>query len=365
MGKMKKANKIKKLTEVTKDIIKDCVLENGGIIAANSIKNYYPTDAKNYFYVWPRDASFTCIVSDLLGINHVQEKFFNWCLNRAEGFKKDGVFYEKYYPNGLKAAGNFQPDQTGSVLFALWHHYKNDIDEALEFHNLIKIAADGICNVWEKDHFTLVTSDLWEERFCFPDLNENFSYSLCACIKGLRCANELIPNKKWIDTASEMKNRLDKHFMEYFIRSYGEIPDKRIDASIIGLVYPFNIYDADDPKIVASINEIEKKLLINGGVHRYEHDEYDGWMYEIHHRKKGAGAWPLLNFWMSIYYSIKGDKENAEKYFYWVLEKIENSNYIPEQIFENDIQISVSPLLWSHTMFVLASKHLEERSFFA
>ena len=356
-----KNNKIKKLIEVTKDITNDCSSENGGIVAANSTKNNYPIDAKNYFYVWPRDASFTCIASDVLGIKNVQENFFNWCLKRAEGFKKNGLFYEKYYPNGLKALANFQPDQTGAVLFALWHHYKDDTDKASKFHDLIKIAGNGICKVWKKDHFTQVTNDLWEERLCFPDLNENFSYSLAACIKGLKCADELIPNKKWINTADEMKNRLDKHFIDYFVRSYGKIPDRRIDASIIGLVYPFEVYDANDPRIVSSIKEIEKKLLINGGIYRYEHDEYDGWMYETMHRKKGAGAWPLLNFWMSIYYSIKGDKENAEKYYFWVLEKIKDGDCIPEQIFENDIQVSVSPLLWSHSMFVLASWKLQPK----
>jgi GH15 family glucan-1,4-alpha-glucosidase len=146
--------------------------------------------------------------------------------------------------------------------------------------------------------------------------------------------------------------------MGYFVRSYGKIPDKRIDASIIGLVYPFAVYDANDPRILSSIKEIEEKLIINGGVHRYEHDEYDGWMLEQRHRKKGAGAWPLLNFWLSIYYSIQGDREKAERYYNWVLEKMIGRDYLPEQIFENAIQVSVSPLLWSHTMFALASKQL-------
>ena len=351
-------DKIMELIAVTEDIIRDCSLENGGIVAANSTKNKYPIDAKNYFYVWPRDASFNCIASDVLGVENVQENFFNWCLKRAEGFKENGLFYEKYYPNGLKALTNFQPDQTGTVLFAVWHHYKEDITGASKFHDLIEIAGNGICKAWKKDHFTLVTNDLWEERLCFPDLNENFSYSLAACIKGLKCANELIPNKKWIKTADEMKKRLDKHFMNYFVRSFGKISDRRIDASTIGLVYPFEVYDANDQRIVTTIKEIEKKLLINGGLHRYEYDEYDGWMFEMMHRKKGAGAWPLLNFWMTIYYSIKGYKDIAEKYYYWVLEKIKDGDCIPEQIFENEIQVSVSPLLWSHSMFVLASKYL-------
>jgi GH15 family glucan-1,4-alpha-glucosidase len=193
---------------------------------------------------------------------------------------------------------------------------------------------------------------------CFPDLLENFSYSLAACIKGLRCAHEMIPTRKWLRTATEMKGRLDRHFLGYFVRSYGKMTDKRIDASIIGLVYPNDVYDANDPMMLSSIKEIEGKLIINGGVHRYEHDQYDGWMLEQRHRNKGAGAWPLLNFWLSIYYLIQGDRAKAEKYYNWVLDRMIGTDYIPEQIFENDIQVSVSPLLWSHTMFALASKQL-------
>ncbi len=349
--------KIKRLLELSKDVIMDCSMDNGGIVAANSTLEYYPQAAKNYLYVWPRDASFACIASDVLGIKEIQENFFGWCLERAEGFNEKGLFYGRYHPNGLKASGNLQPDQTGTVLFALWHHYRDDLDRALEFQSLIENAAEGICRVWEADHFTEVVNDLWEERFCFPDLKENFSYSLSACIGGLECADKLIPNRRWVETASEMRDRLNKHFIGYFTRSYGDLTDNRIDASILGLVYPFQIYDANDPKIISSIEEIEKKLVLEGGVHRYENDEYDGWMYHTMHRRKGGGAWPILNFWMSIYHSIRGDRKNASRYYNWVLER--TGEYIPEQIFENKLQVSISPLLWSHSMFILASKHLD------
>jgi GH15 family glucan-1,4-alpha-glucosidase len=56
--------------------------------------------------------------------------------------------------------------------------------------------------------------------------------------------------------------------------------------------------------------------------------------------------------------SIQGDREKAEKCYQWVLEKMIGNAYLPEQIFENNIQVSVSPLLWSHAMFVLAAKQL-------
>lgn len=381
-------SRIERTSIVSKKVIKDSLLDNGAIVAANATKEYYPPTAKNYFYVWPRDASFACIAADIAGIEGVQEKFFNWCLTRAESFKKTGLFYEKYYVNGLKALGRFQPDQTGTLLYAIWHHYNNYKNKQPDnITELVVNSANALCEKWENDHFNMVTNDLWEERLTFPDLNENFTYSLAACIRGLECANSMNHNDNWITVSEQMREQLDKHYLKlnnvgkdcldshnkeekqrssgYFVRSYGKLIDKSIDASILGLVYPFNVYKPDDPRIISTVEEIESRLVMKegitkGGVHRYEFDEYDGWMYEEMHRNKGAGAWPLLNFWLSIYFSQKGDKDKAKKYYDWVLNQ--SNDYIPEQIFDNKLQVSIRPLLWSHSMFVIASKFLWESS---
>jgi len=350
--------KIRQLKKRSIEIIKDCCLDNGSIVAANSTKKYYPSEAKHYFYVWPRDASFVCISADLFGIKKIQENFFEWCLNRAEGFRRKGLFFEKYFPNGLKAETRFQPDQGGSILFAIHHHYQKKLSRAFEFEELITKTADGLCNNWNKGHFKLITNDLWEERHTLPDLKDNFTYDLAACSKGLELANEIIENPKWLETSNQMKEILKKHYNgKFFVRSHGILSDERIDASMFGLIYPFNTIGANDPMMISTVKEIENKLVKNGGMHRYEHDEYDGWMYEGFHRKKGAGAWPLLNFWASIYFSIFGDKKKAKDYFFWVVDKVED--YIPEQIFENNVQVSVSPLAWSHVMFLISGKFLK------
>jgi GH15 family glucan-1,4-alpha-glucosidase len=352
---------VTEMLNVSKDVISECSLENGAIVAANSFKDYYPPEAKHYFYVWPRDGSYASIAADMLDMEYIQENFFRWCLKRAEGFRDSGLFFEKYYVNGLKALNRFQPDQTGSVLFAIWHHYQKDLEAALEFEELIKKAADGLYRAWNGKSFDRVANDLWEERLAFPDLEENFTYSLAACIRGLQSACEMIPDgegcKRWGAVAEEMRSKLDQHFDGgHFVRSSGKLTDRRIDASVLGLVYPFAIYEAVDPRIDSTVKEIERRLVVNGGVYRYEHDEYDGWMFDGMHRKKGAGAWPLLNFWLSTYWVQRGDGEKARNYYDWVLER--TKRYLPEQIFDNDLQVSVSPLLWSHSMFVIASKFL-------
>ncbi len=351
--------KISQLLDLSKKIIRRCCLENGAIVAANSTKSYFPKEAKNYFYVWPRDAAFTCIAADLVGLN-IQEKFFDWLSNRAEGWRETGLFYEKYYPNGLQALNRFQPDQTGTILLAIYHHLKTTKNKKIisKYKSLVIRSAEGICKVWRKDHFILITNDLWEERQCFPDLKENFTYSLAACIKGLECANKLFPSEKYVKIAKEMKKVLLKNAKEkgYFFRSFGKLNDERIDSSLLGLVWPFEIVSPSDPLAKSTIRKINEKLVKNYGVYRYEHDEYDGWMYRTLHRKKGAGFWPLLNFWMAIVLNRMGKKEKMLKFYNKVINSVDK--FIPEQIFDNNIQKSISPLYWSHSMFIIASKEL-------
>ena len=356
---MSYTTKINRLITTSKEVLRDCSLQNGAIVAANSTMPYYPPQAKNYFYVWPRDASFACIASDILGLD-ISERFFDWLTERAEGLWETGLLYEKYDPNGSKALDRFQPDQTGTVLFAIAHHFMNNSQGAKKYKGLVTCCADGICNAWKTDHFTVITNDLWEERLTFPDLKENFTYSIAACIKGLLSANEMFPEKRYVKTASEMRDTLYRHVEKkgHILRSFGRLNDARIDASALGVIWPFDVIKPKPENLLAenTLQLIEEKLVRVGGVYRYEHDEYCGWMYQTLDRRKGAGFWPLLNFWMSIVLNRMGRREDAIRYYDAAISSVDV--YIPEQVFNNDIQVSVSPLSWSHSMFVLASREL-------
>ena len=89
---------------------------------------------------------------------------------------------------------------------------------------------------------------------------------------------------------------------------------------------------------------------------RYPGDIYCGGVRKGWVTLTGGGAWPLLSFWMSMYFSLCGDKKNAKRYFDWPLERIDG--YIPEQIFKDKKKRSISPLIWSHAMFVIAAKFM-------
>ena len=328
-------------------------------MAANSSLKNYSKEAKNYFFVWPRDGVFVSLAAKELGLNNISDGFFDWLKSRAEDWKKKGIFYENYHPNGLKKGIRFQPDQTGAVLYALAKIYRGDEVKLKRYKTLIRNSANGICKFWRDDHFKISTNDIWEERITFPDLEGNFLYSLASCIKGLEFANKLFPNEKYVNAAKEMKKIIlvsakDKG---YFIRMTGEMEDARVGASSLGLIWPFGVLPLKHKVVKKTLIKIEKDLIIKNGLHRYQDDRYDGWMQDGKHRKRGAGYWPLLNFWLAIIYNKQGNKEIAMKYYNKVINDVEN--YIPEQIFENKLQESPCPLAWSHAMFVLATKELK------
>lgn len=201
-----------------------------------------------------------------MGIENIQEKFFEWLIKRAESWQETGLFYQQYYPNGLKdfEERDLQIDQTGTVLIALYHHFKNKKGKSQKYKKLAINSAHSLCKIWQRDHFTFVVQDFWEERFAFPDLKENFCYSLSACIKELLATNELFhADKKFLQTAVEMKKVLLKNVQKrgYIFRSFGKLNDKRIDASALGLIWPFEIFKPDDSIVQKTVELIENKLI--------------------------------------------------------------------------------------------------------
>ncbi len=395
-GQIKKSN-IKRLLQISKNVIEDSSLENGAIVAANSDKSVYLFTVQDYRYVWIRDASYICISADLLGLRDIPERFFDWCLNRAESFKSTGLFHNAYHVNGTIAGTlinpdevtpprktrdkyihithhgtQFQPDQNGSLLIAIDHHIKHfKIDNLSKFKQLIEMTANGLSNSWKDSKFILPHFDSWEERCILPTQKRYHTYSLAMCIAGLRVAIKRLGKKrKWLQTEKEMSDILNELYLcnEKTIPatySKGKIAklrqfrkeDFRPDTSLLGLIYPAGILDPSDIKMKRTVDEIIKRNTIyNGGLLRYPGDIYCGGVKKGWVTLTGGGAWPLLNFWMSIYFHLRNDKKNSEKFFNWPLQKV--NTYIPEQIFEHKKTPSICPLVWSHSMFIIAAKFL-------
>jgi len=345
--------KIQRILQTSKKVFRECSLRNGAIIASNIHDPDYPKGMKNYHYVWPRDASFVCVACDLIGLRKIPEKFFEWCWNETEGFREKGIFFMRYHPNGKMYGREFQPDQTGSLIWAIEHHSKHH--DMTKFHALIEKAADGICSSWKGSHFRR-SFDIWEEKPASSRKNEKHTYSLAMCIKGLEAASELIKTKeRWLNCKEEMENELKKSYdnkLGYFVRTFNKKHDKILDSSTLGLVWPSEVIKPKDKRMVSTVKRIiQINSIKDGGIIRYKDDRYVGKL-----RRGKAGAWPLLNFWLSIYFSKLGKEKKASKYFNWVIERVDEK--LPEQV-KDGKPFSIIPLAWSHAMFVITGRCLE------
>ncbi|MFH1207669.1 MAG: glycoside hydrolase family 15 protein [Patescibacteria group bacterium] len=352
--------KIQKILATSREVIRDCSLENGAIVAANTDEPYTPKEGSDYRYVWIRDAAFICVAAEILQLP-VQEKFFAWVTERPEDFEITKLLYSNYSTNGRIATmgKQFQADQTGTLLWAIHHFYEKDLKASVKFRPLVERLAEGLSSYWEKDHFSEPTADIWEsfERKTSTRLKNNFTYSLAACARGLFCANEIVPNHIWKEAAHQMVMVMNESYdptRRFFYRNKGVISDPNIDASLLGLVYPFDLIEATDERMVNTVKKMEEHLVINGGVHRFQFDYFDS----EGSAQEGGGAWPVLNCWMAIYWHLNGQKAKALQYYHWVVERAEKFNYyLPEQFFE-DVRVGIYPLAWSHAMFVIASRYL-------
>jgi len=370
---MAKLNK-KKLIKNSIKIFEDCLLPNGALVAAPTHQPYYPKDAISYLNVWPgRDAGFALAAMLLVGKDYYKP-VLNWIWERAEDFQSskeknhEGILFRNYHTNGRIYLHYFQPDQNGTLLWSIGFKKVITREKLTELEQMVaQKAAQGIVKVWNKDHFTLPIEDLWEERGTQPK-EGILTYSLASCAKGLDIATEILNEKKYSRVAEQMKKVLKKYCWdkkENLIprRFGGSLGNELIaDGSLSGLVWPFNTGFKTE-HLEKMIERMEKDIVSEYGVHRYQSDSYEGSLSNGHnHKNQQAGAWPLLTFWLSIAYSELGNQEKAEYYFNLVFDKIKDDYFIPEQLFccEQVPWVGVKPLLWSHAMAIFAAWKLEK-----
>jgi GH15 family glucan-1,4-alpha-glucosidase len=94
-----------------------------------------------------------------------------------------------------------------------------------------------------------------------------------------------------------------------FVRSYGS---KELDASLL-LLPAIGFLPPDDPRIVATITAIERRLLVKGLVLRYNSaTAKDG-------LPAGEGVFLACSFWLADAYLMLGRREDALRLFKYLL----------------------------------------------
>ena len=367
-------------------------VDNGGAIIAANDSEIIKFARDTYSYMWPRDGAMVAYAMDQAGYMEVPRQFFTFC---AGLLTEEGYFRHKYTPAGepgsswhpwVDKAGHpqypIQEDETGLVLFSLWHHYQTHRD--FEFYKphyrpFIIRAADFLARYLEPSTgLPDASHDLWEER------RGIMSYTVAAVWAGLQASanfaelyGETNLKEKYRTVAAAIKQAALEHMFDpelnrflrrITVREDGSIvKDVVIDSSLYGLFY-FGMFEPDDPRVVSTMQAVYERLWCKtpvGGIARYEDDHYYQVTQDI--RNVPGNPWFICTMWYAQWLVAsarsQADLSQARDILEWVAAAALPSGVLSEQLHPyTKAPLSVSPLTWSHaTAISLIHEYLEKR----
>lgn len=148
----------------------------------------------------------------------------------------------------------------------------------------------------------------------------------------------------------KVKEYIEQNLYDENRKSYvRNTKDRRIDISLLGAVYPFNVFSPKEKKILNTIENINLTLrTYTGGYQRYENDGY-----------RNGSPWIIANLWMTLYYLEIGEKKKAKETFDFVLKTVGKHSLLGEQIDNSTLKPNwVIGLGWSHAMFIIVLEKL-------
>ncbi len=343
----------------------------GGIIAAPEVDEEL-TQCGRYAYCWPRDAVFITKALDILKMTKETEKFYNNFCRITQS--KNGMWEQRFYTDGkLAPSWGYQVDETASVVYGVYSHYEYTKNEEFLKENLqmcekaIDFLKRYVKDIIDKTGIYNVSYDVWEEM----DKGIHM-YSLSAIFAGFNSMikiykvlgknissfenNRLKDEKvnKNINEISELQVEVKKYIEENLYdenrKSYvRNTEDRRIDISLLGAVYPFNVFSSKEKKVLNTVENINLTIrTYTGGYQRYEYDGY-----------RNGSPWPIANLWMTLYYLENGERKKAKETFDFVLKTAGKHSFLGEQIDNATLKPNwVIGLGWSHAMFIIVLEKL-------
>ena len=360
--------------------------ETGGIVAALELDENR-TKSGCYAYCWPRDSIFITRAFDLLKMEKETEKFYNvFCKNTQSD---NGMWEQRFYTDGtLAPCWGYQIDETASVIYGVYDHYKHTKDNKFLEENLrmcekatefLFAYTENLLNIDEED---LVKKELQEKYKKYFEITKHVSYdlwemnegvhlySLSSIISGLECMKkiyETIDNKQEnLRLKQEKRNKIALKLNKYIqlLKDYIEdnlidkntktlkrnLKDNNMDISVIGAVYPFNVFNPNEKVIKNTVDKINMTLRTHtSGYLRFEYDNYMG----------GNNPWIITTLWMALYYIKINDLDNAKKCFSFVVNTSLKHGFLAEQVNNEDKNFKwVIGLGWSHAMFIIVLNEL-------
>ena len=352
----------------------------GGIVAApttslpeclGGVRNW------DYRFCWLRDATLTLMALMNAGYYDEASSWREWLLRAASGRPDElqimyGISGERRlaewqadwlpgYENskpvriGNAAFSQAQLDVFGEVMDALHQARRGGLPSSEADWDLQRTLVDHVGKIWTKpDH------GIWEVR----SGPEHFTYSkvmawvaIDRAIHGAESFGFQAPVAAWRELRQKIhddvcRNGFDSE-LGSFVRSYGS---KHLDASLL-LLPEVGFLPTNDPRIKGTIEAVERELLVDGFLLRYNTEEAEDGL------PPGEGAFLACSFWLADAYVLMGRYQDARELFTRLLSLRNDVGLLAEQY---DVQakrlVGNFPQAFSHVALVNTAHNLTRRS---
>ncbi len=304
----------------------------GGIVAAPTMAlPEYLGGVRNwdYRYCWLRDATLTLLALMDAGYYAEAEEWRNWLLRAAAGSADQvqimyGLSGERLlrewhipwlpgYENsqpvrvGNAAHGQMQLDVYGEVMDALHQARLGHLPESVDVWELQKALAEHLETIWRTPD-----QGIWEVRGKPQHFTHSKIMAWVAIDRAVKSAEQCKldgPIDRWRALRDEIHadvcaNGFNSR-LNAFVQAYGS---DLIDASLL-LMPLVGFLPATDARVRSTVEAIERELLVDGFVLRYDSEATDDGL------PPGEGAFLACSFWLADNYMLLGRHDDARRMF--------------------------------------------------
>jgi len=307
-------------------------LPTGGIVAAPTTSLPEKIGGSrnwDYRFCWLRDATLTLLA--LMGSGYFQEAsaWRDWLVRAVAGnpdqlqimygvagerrLREWEVPWLRGFGNskpvriGNAAHGQLQLDVFGELMDALYQARRGGLPASEPAWDMERALLQHLASIWQRPD-----SGIWEIR----GEPRHFTYSKMmawvAFDRGIRSSQEFDlpgPVEDWRRIRDDVHrdvctNGYDQN-LGHFVQAYG---GTELDASLL-LIPSIGFLPPTDRRVSATVEAIERELLVDGFVRRYDTGRTDDGL------PPGEGMFLACSFWLADAYQMLGRVADAEELF--------------------------------------------------